>query len=59
MSIDDQGSAVLMSEFYRELTQRKLNRAKALRQAQLALLRDPTYQHPRYWSAYVLVGNWL
>jgi CHAT domain-containing protein len=58
-SIDDAGTAVLMSEFYRELTQRKLNRAEALRQAQLALLRDPTYQHPRYWSAYVLVGNWL
>lgn len=58
-SIDDQGSAVLMSEFYRELTQHKLNRAEALRQAQLTLLHDFKYQHPRYWSSYVLVGNWL
>ncbi len=58
-SIDDQGSANLMSEFYRELTQRKLNRAEALRQAQLILLHDLKYQHPRYWASYVLVGNWL
>jgi CHAT domain-containing protein len=58
-SLDDASGAVLMSEFYRQLTTTTLTKAEALRQAQLKLLSDPQYRHPRYWSPYVLVGNWL
>jgi len=58
-SIDDESTALFMGQFYQELTQSKRNKAEALRQAQLALLQSPNYAHPRYWSAYVLVGNWL
>lgn len=58
-SLDDESSALLMSQFYRELTDNKLNKAEALRQAQNALLQNPRYQHPRYWAAFVLLGNWL
>jgi CHAT domain-containing protein len=36
-----------------------ISKAEALRQAQLALLGNPLYQHPYFWSAFVLVGNWL
>ncbi|HEY9612811.1 CHAT domain-containing protein, partial [Allocoleopsis sp.] len=58
-SIDDESSAVLMSQFYRELARTTVSKAEALRQAQLALLQNPQYQHPRYWAPFVLVGNWL
>ncbi|MFG6100340.1 CHAT domain-containing protein [Leptothoe sp. ISB3NOV94-8A] len=58
-NIDDETSAVLMQQFYQVLTRNPTTKASALRQAQLALLKNPRYQHPRYWAPYVLVGNWL
>jgi len=58
-SIDDKSSALLMSQFYRELVRTKVSKAEALRLAQLSLLQNPRYQHPRYWAPFVLVGNWL
>jgi CHAT domain-containing protein len=58
-SIDDESSAVLMSQFYRELARTTVSKAEALRQAQLSLLQNPQYEHPRHWAAFVLVGNWL
>lgn len=58
-SIDDESSAVLMSQFYRELARTTVNKAEALRQAQLSVLENLQYQHPRYWAPFVLVGNWL
>ncbi len=57
-SINDEATASLMAEFYRNI-QTNQPRAEALRQAQLTLLKNPRYQHPVYWSAYVLVGDWL
>lgn len=58
-SVRDQSTAELMAEFYRELAQTEVNKAEALRQAQLALLKKPKYEHPFYWAPFVLVGNWL
>jgi CHAT domain-containing protein len=39
--VDDAATAVLMSEFYANLWQKKLSKLEALRQAQLAVLNDP------------------
>jgi CHAT domain-containing protein len=58
-SLDDETSALLMSQFYQELAKTRVSKAEALRRAQLVLLQNPQYQHPRYWAPYVLVGNWL
>lgn len=59
-SIDDQSSAFLMAEFYRQLIDNPtLSKSEALRQAQLALVSHPNYHHPSYWAPYVLLGNWL
>lgn len=60
-SVNDESTAELMSEFYRQLAQRDraIAKAEALRQAQLALLENPLYDHPYFWAAFVLVGNWL
>jgi CHAT domain-containing protein len=48
-----------MAEFYRKLSGRTLSKAKALREAQLSLLRDDRYRHPGYWAPFLLIGNWL
>ncbi len=57
--INDEASAALVSEFYRQLRNPSLSKAEALQQAQLNLLGDRVYQHPAYWSAFLLLNNWL
>ena len=58
-SVNDRATAKLMSNFYRQLSDKHLPKAEAVRQAQLFLLQDDKYKHPFYWSPYVLLGNWL
>lgn len=57
--IDDRSTALLIGDFYQELTDTTITKAEALRRAQVKLLQQPEYSHPNYWAAYVLVGNWL
>jgi CHAT domain-containing protein len=57
-SVQDQSTVELMIEFYKHLKRPGVSKAEALRQAQLAMLRRE-YDHPFYWAAFVLVGNWL
>jgi CHAT domain-containing protein/tetratricopeptide (TPR) repeat protein len=63
--VDDRATALLMGKFYQELATAKVSKAEALRRAQLALLKqefdseNPSYPRPRYWAAFVMVGNWL
>jgi CHAT domain-containing protein len=58
-SLDDESGAVFIEQFYRQLAKGNVSKAEALRQAQLTLLSNPNFRHPRYWSPYVLLGNWL
>jgi CHAT domain-containing protein len=58
-SLDDKSSQIFMKEFYHAITQPNTSRAQALRSAQLALLNQGDYSHPRYWAPFLLVGNWL
>lgn len=46
----------LMIEFHRQLAKRGLTKAESLRQAQLAVRRNPAYRHPFYWAPFILVG---
>jgi CHAT domain-containing protein/predicted negative regulator of RcsB-dependent stress response len=57
-SVQDLSTAQLIAEFYRLFTQSQTTKAEALRQAQLSLLNSPRYNHPYYWSPFILVGNW-
>jgi CHAT domain-containing protein len=57
--IDDQASAELVTEFYRQLQNPALSRARALQQAQLKLLSNSRYEHPTYWAPFLLLNNWL
>jgi CHAT domain-containing protein len=57
--INDQASSTLVSEFYKQLQDPSVSRAIALKRAQLKLLNDRSYQHPGYWSPFLLINNWL
>ena len=57
--INDEASAELVSEFYRQLRNPKLSKAQALQLAQQRLLSDRVYEHPAYWSPFLLLNNWL
>ncbi|OUL23838.1 hypothetical protein BV372_29490 [Nostoc sp. T09] len=58
-SVNDEATANLMRYFYKNLSSTQQTKAEALRRAQIALLKDPQYEHPVYWAPYILVGNWL
>jgi CHAT domain-containing protein/uncharacterized protein HemY len=58
--VNDEATALLMTELYDTLAKGQITKAEALRQAQLKVLREPQFrQHPFFWAPYVLVGNWL
>ncbi|MBF2063713.1 MAG: CHAT domain-containing protein [Calothrix sp. C42_A2020_038] len=59
--VNDEASAMLMSQFYDQLIQAHktgISKAEALRRAQVTILKNPDYKSPYFWSAYVLLGNW-
>jgi CHAT domain-containing protein/tetratricopeptide (TPR) repeat protein len=56
-TLDDTSGLELTQQLYQHLAQ--TTKAEALRRAQLALLANPQFEHPRYWATYILLGNWL
>jgi len=56
--VSDSGTSLLMSALYNKLADRNVSRAEALRFAQLTLLKNAEFNHPYYWSAFILLGNW-
>lgn len=58
--VDDEATALVMQNFYRELfTNENLTKAKALQKVQNQLLNQDRYWHPSYWAPFLLIGNWL
>ena len=57
--VNDEASSALVIEFYSQLKDPSLSKAMALRQAQLKLLENPDFQHPIFWSPFLLLNNWL
>ncbi len=58
-SINDQASSDLVAEFYRQLRESDVSKAVALQRAQVKMLSDLAYEHPAYWSPFLLLNNWL
>jgi CHAT domain-containing protein/Tfp pilus assembly protein PilF len=58
-SISDEASAILVSEFYRRLRDPGVSKAEALQRAQWKMLEDQAFDHPAYWSLFLLLNNWL
>ena len=55
--IDDRATSELMIDFYRELKESSDGKGKALQRAQQKL--KLKWQHPYYWSPFILIGNWM
>ena len=57
--INDAATSIIMEEFYRQLKNGKCSKVKALQRAKKKLIEEQKYQHPKYWAAFILIGNWL
>lgn len=58
-AVKDESTAKFMVEFYKHLRKPGMSKAEALRQTQISFVKNTDFQHPFYWSAFVLVGNWV
>jgi CHAT domain-containing protein len=58
-AIADVAATDLVLEFYRQLEDPSVSKAMALQRAQRTLLEDPRFSHPFYWSAFLVISNWL
>jgi CHAT domain-containing protein len=54
--VDDTSTALLMTEFYRNLV-RNPDKAQALRQAMLTMIKTDKYSSPYYWALFTLIGE--
>ncbi len=69
--VNDDSTGVFMQRFYQGRVQQGLSKAAALQAAQIAFIQAGQttdknavalpyfYQHPYYWAAFILLGNWL
>jgi len=57
--ISDEGTAFLIEEFYKQLKNPAVSKAKALQQAQIRLIERGAFQHPFFWSPYLMINDWL
>ncbi|MEA5580053.1 CHAT domain-containing protein [Nodularia harveyana UHCC-0300] len=57
--VKDRAAKILMTLFYEQLRKPDVTKAEALRQAQINFIQQTDFDHPFFWSAFVLVGNWL
>jgi CHAT domain-containing protein len=57
--VSDQAAQELFPEFYKQLQNPDITKAKALQRAQIKLLQQSKFSHPFYWATFLLVGNWL
>jgi filamentous hemagglutinin family protein len=59
-SVADKAAFLVMKEFFRQLKSNPaISKAKALQNAQTAILNYPAYSHPAFWAPFLLIGNWL
>jgi CHAT domain-containing protein len=57
-NVNDEGTSVLMREFYTEMLQGNKTPAAAMRAAQIKLWRNSKWQNPYYWAAFTVSGEW-
>jgi CHAT domain-containing protein len=56
-SINDDATMEFMRLFYDGLN-RSLNKAQAMREAQINMINNKKFKHPFFWSPFILIGNW-
>lgn len=57
--VSDEGTAVLMQEFYQQMFQHQQTPAAALRKAQIKLFEQGNYRSPFYWAGFTIQGEWM
>jgi CHAT domain-containing protein len=57
-NVNDESTAILMTDFYKAMLEQNLSPAAALRAAQIRMLQNPQWQSPYYWAAFTLQGEW-
>jgi CHAT domain-containing protein len=56
--VPDDDTVKLMSEFYTNLDNHKFDKAKAMREAMLTMLRDENGNpNPKAWAAFTMIGK--
>jgi CHAT domain-containing protein len=56
--VEDEATAELMKEFYGRMLRDGKPPAEALREAQNAIRQQPKWQHPFYWAAFTMHGEY-
>ncbi len=56
--VDDRATSELMGRFYREMLGEGKPPAEALREAQIAVLKQKRWRSPYYWAAFTLQGEY-
>jgi len=57
--VDDEATSVAIREFYRQLKNKGISKAKAMQNTQIKLIANPRYWQPLYWAPFLLIGNWM
>ena len=57
--VNDSAAGDLAHVFYHKIIRDGVSKAQALRSAQLQLINNESFEHPYYWSPFILIGNWL
>jgi len=56
-SINDDATMEFMKLFYDGLNHSQ-NKAQAMREAQMSMIKNKKFKHPFFWSPFILIGNW-
>ena len=56
--VDEEATVALLMELHRSARKNGGNQARALREAQLRVRRDPRWRSPYYWAGFTLQGEW-
>ena len=56
--VSDEATATFMTAFYEAWQGGRVSKVEALRQAQRQLIASENFQHPFFWAAFTLLGNW-
>ncbi len=58
-TIQDEAAQIVIEEFYRQLKKASTSKVRALQAAQIEVIGRHGFEHPWFWSPFLLVNNWL
>jgi CHAT domain-containing protein len=56
--VDDEQTSAFMTEFYKQLLDKRVSPAAAMREAQRTMLQKANTQSPYFWAGFQLHGDW-